>query len=67
MRLQLKLVQAARDDAIAKVPKHKVWIKVPRAQVKPMGKGTIRAKWVDTTTDGEVSPRHRSRLVAKEL
>ena len=67
-KLKEDKVKQAREEEMAEVRKHKVYVKVPISQcIKDTGKGPIGTRWVDINKGDEVNEEYRSRLVAQEL
>ena len=66
--LNSDLVKAARKEQLDVVRKMQVWKTVPREQcIAETGRQPIGKRWVDTNKGDDVSPRVRSRIVAREL
>ena len=65
--LEPRLIREARDEELGEIHKHRVWDKVPRTRARARGKRVIGTKWVGINKGDSVSPKYRSRLVAKEL
>ena len=67
-RLDPEGVKNAREEEMAEVHKHGVYVKVPVDECyEKTGKAPIRARWVDVKKGDSVHPEYRSRLVAKEI
>ena len=66
--LDTELVQAARQEEMAEVKKHKVYEKVYIQECYDRtGKAPIGTRWVDVNKGDAVHPEYRSRLVAQEV
>ncbi len=66
--LKDSLVQEARAKELKYFYDKGVWIKCPKNQARQRtGRKAISVRWVDVNKGDDVSPRYRSRLVARQL
>ena len=62
------LVKEARAKELAFFHSKGVWLKVPKHSVRRRGgKSPISVRWVDVNKGDDVSPKYRSRLVARQI
>ena len=63
-----RLVQEARLKELEYFHQKGVWVKVPRSEARRVtGRPPITVRWVDVNKGDDISPRYRSRLVARQL
>ena len=66
--LKDELVKAARATELAFFYSKKVWVKIPKNQVRARGgRRPISVRWVDVNKGDDLHPNYRSRLVARQL
>ena len=64
--LKDELVKAARATELAFFHSKKVWVKIPKSQVRAKGgRRPISVRWVDANKGDDLHPNYRSRLVAR--
>jgi hypothetical protein len=63
-----ELVVEARRTELEYFTRKGVWVKRPKEEARAMtGKGAISVRWVDVNKGDDISPKYRSRLVARQL
>ena len=63
-----ELVMEARRKELDYFTSKGVWVKRPKAEARTeTGKGAVSVRWVDVNKGDDISPRYRSRLVARQL
>ena len=66
-QLDPKMVRQARAEEMAQFRSHQVYEKVPVQEATKYGSKLITTRWVDINKGDNENPKHRSRLVAREL
>jgi hypothetical protein len=62
------LVRAARAAELAYFHSKSVWVKVPKQQARARGgRAPISVRWVDVNKGDDLTPKYRSRLVARQM
>ena len=66
--LDPELVRKARQEELKYFKDKGVWTKKPRQEAyQRMGKAPISVKWIDVNKGDNITPKYRSRLVAREI
>ena len=66
--LKDELVEAARAKELQFFYSKKVWLKIPKHVARARsGRPPISVRWVDVNKGDDLSPNHRSRLVARQI